>query len=62
MSFCFSLLIQYCIRYRHGPLEPYFNAARWIPLSINPYMPLTTIIYAGLPDEEDELEDRYRSC
>jgi hypothetical protein len=47
------------VHYRDNPLEPYFNAARWIPLSVNPFISITTIIYAGLPDEDEEPDERY---
>ena len=38
-------------------LKPFLKAARWIPLSINPFVNLTRIIYAGIPENEDEKDD-----
>jgi hypothetical protein len=38
-------------------LEPFLKAARWIPLSINPFANLTRIIYAGISENDDEKDD-----
>jgi hypothetical protein len=38
-------------------LEPFLKAARWIPLSINPFSNLTRIIYAGISENVDEEDD-----
>lgn len=38
-------------------LEPVLKAARWIPLSINPFPNLTQIIYAGISENDDEKDD-----
>ncbi|KAF8222887.1 hypothetical protein L208DRAFT_1381676 [Tricholoma matsutake] len=40
-------------------LEPVLKAARWIPLSINPFPNLTQIIYAGISENDDEKDDEY---
>jgi hypothetical protein len=37
-------------------LKPYQLAARWIPLSINPFVGLTRIIYAGLEPDDPKAE------
>jgi hypothetical protein len=38
-------------------LEPFLKAARWIPLSINPFVNLTRLIYAGITENVDEEDD-----
>jgi hypothetical protein len=38
-------------------LKPFLKAARWIPLSINPFSNLTRIIYAGISENVDEEDD-----
>jgi hypothetical protein len=38
-------------------LEPFLKAARWIPLSINPFANLTRIIYADISENDDEKDD-----
>jgi hypothetical protein len=44
-------------------LKPYLNAARWIPLAINPYGNLTAVFFTALEgdgvgvDEDLELEE-----
>ena len=39
-----------------GPLEPYLAKARWICQSIHPFIDITRVFYAGVPDaaQEDE--------
>ena len=37
---------------RNDPLDPYIYAARWIPLSIHPFMSMTTLISAGIHDND----------
>ena len=38
-------------------LKPFLKAARWIPLSINPFANLTRIIYAGISENDNEKDD-----
>jgi hypothetical protein len=42
-----------------GPLEPYLAKARWICQSIHPFLDVSCIFYAGVPDaaQEDEQVD-----
>jgi hypothetical protein len=42
-----------------GPLAPYLAKARWICQSIHPYLDLSRVFYAGVPDaaQEEELAD-----
>lgn len=36
-------------------MKPYLAAARWIPLSINPYANLRAVFFSGMEDDaEDE--------
>jgi hypothetical protein len=46
---------------RSGPLLPYVARARWICPSIHPFLDLSRIFYAGLPEalrnEDGELDD-----
>jgi len=41
-----------------GPLEPYLAKARWICQSIHPFLDISRVFYAGVPDaaQEDELD------
>ena len=36
--------------------KPFMDAARWFPLSIHPFVPISHIIYAGIAVDDD---DRY---
>jgi hypothetical protein len=42
-----------------GPLEPYLAKARWICQSIHPFLDISRVFYAGVPDaaQEDEQVD-----
>lgn len=42
-----------------GPLGPYLAKARWICQSIHPFLDITCVFYAGIPDaaQEDEQVD-----
>ena len=46
---------------RSGPLLPYIAKARWICASIHPFLDLSRVFYAGLPEalrnEDDEVDD-----
>ena len=46
---------------RSGPLLPYIAKARWICASIHPFLDLSQVFYAGLPEalrnEDDEVDD-----
>ena len=42
---------------RDGPLQPYLAKARWICPSINPFLDLTRVFYAGLPGAAPEDQD-----
>jgi len=42
---------------RDGPLQPYLAKSRWICPSIHPFLDLTRVFYAGLPEEERESLD-----
>ena len=47
--------------FRSGPLLPYIAKARWICASIHPFLDLSRVFYAGLPEalrnEDDEVDD-----
>jgi len=46
--------------HRSGPLLPYIAKARWICPSIHPFLDISRVFYAGLPEapqDEDELDD-----
>jgi hypothetical protein len=46
---------------RNGPLQPYTAKARWICPSIHPFLDLSRVFYAGLPEvaqnEDEEIDD-----
>ena len=46
---------------RSGPLLPYIAKARWICASIHPFLDLSHVFYAGLPEplrnEDDEVDN-----
>jgi hypothetical protein len=44
---------------RNDPLYPYIREARWIALSISPFLSIDNAINAGLPDMDHP--DRYGS-
>ena len=46
-------------RIRTGPLQPYLHKARWIAQSINPFINIQRVFYAGVPEAtyDDENED-----
>lgn len=65
MAFLY-LFLYFC---RNGPLQPYLAKARWICPSINPFLDLSRVFYAGLPrvapedqDDEDQEDNEYVSC
>ncbi len=37
---------------RSSAMYPYICIARWIPLTIHPFVPMNNLIYAGLSDVE----------
>jgi hypothetical protein len=46
---------------RSGPLQPYIAKARWICPSIHPFLDVSRVFYAGLPEvpqnEEGDIDD-----
>jgi hypothetical protein len=46
---------------RSGPLLPYLAKSRWICASIHPFMDISRVFYAGLPEglrnEDNEVDD-----
>ena len=62
MSISFLILIfLHLFLLRSGPLQPYTAKAQWICPSIHPFLDLTRVFYAGLPEvaqnEGDEVDD-----
>jgi hypothetical protein len=40
-----------------GPLAPYLAKARWICQSIHPFLDLSRVFYAGVPEAAPEATD-----
>ncbi len=53
---------EYLVLIRKDPLKPYINKARWISQSVHPFISISRVFNAGIPEaiqDDTDDEDKY---